>query len=48
MWSLEALRIGLEVGFGQAPSPHADLWHGAGEEFETSNTHTSRRKSLCT
>ncbi len=33
MWSLEALRIGLAVGFGQSPSPHADLWHGAGEEI---------------
>ena len=32
MISVEALRTGLEAGFGQAPSPHADLWHGAGEE----------------
>jgi hypothetical protein len=33
MLSLEALRTGLEAGFGQLSSPHADLWHGAGEEI---------------
>jgi hypothetical protein len=34
MLSLEALHSGLEAGFGQSPSPHADLWHGAGEEVD--------------
>ena len=32
MLSVETLRNGLEAGFGQVPSPHADLWHGTGEE----------------
>ena len=34
MLSVEVLRTGLEAGFGQAPSPHADLWHGTGEEVD--------------
>ena len=34
MLSLETLRAGLAAGFGQSPSPHADLWHGAGEEVD--------------
>jgi len=34
MLSVDALHTGLEAGFGQAPSPHADLWHGTGEEVD--------------
>ena len=34
MLSVETLRTGLEAGFGQTPSPHADLWHGTGEEVD--------------
>jgi hypothetical protein len=34
MLSLQALRTGLEAGFRQSPSPHADLWHGVGEEVD--------------
>lgn len=34
MLSLQALHHGLETGFGQTPSPHADLWHGTGEEVD--------------
>jgi hypothetical protein len=34
MLSLKALRTGLEAGFRQSPSPHADLWHGVGEEVD--------------
>ena len=43
MLSFEALRTGLEAGFGQSPSPHADLWHGTGEEVDLIDQMTGTR-----
>src|SRR6266516_3942252 len=43
MLNIEALRTGLEAGFRQSPSPHADLWRGAGEEVDLIDQLTGTR-----